>query len=50
MYNIVGKIDIEIYNCITSDITTDKVVITDERIEHINDRYPDDYQDIDPFL
>lgn len=36
--HIVGKIDREIYKCITEDIVTDEVVITDERIQHIIDR------------
>lgn len=34
----VGKIDREIYKCITEDIVTDEVIITDERILHIIDR------------
>lgn len=33
--HVVGKIDQEIYQCITNDIVTDEVIITDERIEHI---------------
>lgn len=40
----VGKIDREIYKCITEDIRTDEVIITDERIEHIRERHPDDYE------
>lgn len=40
----IGKIDIELYSCITDDITTDEVVITNERIQHINDRHPGDYE------
>lgn len=40
----VGKIDREIYKCITEDIVTDEVVITDERIQHIKDRHPNDYE------
>lgn len=40
----VGKIDREIYKCITEDIVTDEVIITDERIQHIKDRHPDDYE------
>lgn len=42
--HLVGKIDKEIYKCITADIVTDEVIITDERIEHIEDRHPGDYQ------
>lgn len=40
----IGKIDREIYKCITEDIRTDEVIITDERIEHIRERHPDDYE------
>ena len=39
-----GKIDIEIYNCITKDITTDEVIITDERIQHIKEHHPNNYE------
>ncbi len=41
---LVGKINREIYKCIAEDITTDEVIITDERIEHIKERHPDDYE------
>lgn len=34
----VGKIDRDIYKCITEDIVTDEVIITDERIKHIIER------------
>lgn len=34
----VGKIDKKIYKCITDDIVTDEVIITEERIGHIIDR------------
>ncbi len=40
----VGHIDIEKYRCITDDITTDEVIITDERIQHIKERHPGDYE------
>lgn len=41
---LVGKIDIGIYNCITKDITTDEVIITDKQIDHIKNRHPNDYE------
>lgn len=41
---LVGKINIEIYNCITKDIMTDEVIITDERIQHIKERHPNNYE------
>ncbi len=40
----VGKIDKDIYRCITEDIVTDEVIITDERIQHIKERHPNDYE------
>lgn len=40
----VGKIDRDIYRCITDDIVTDEVIITDERIGHIKERHPNDYE------
>ena len=46
----VGKIDREIYKCITEDITTDEVIITDERIEHIKEHHPGHYERIGPYL
>ncbi|MCI6653292.1 MAG: hypothetical protein MSH11_07785 [Ruminococcus sp.] len=39
-----GKIDIEKYKCITEDIITDEVIITEERITHIKERHPNDYE------
>lgn len=41
---IVGKIDIEKYKCISEDIITDEVIITEERITHIKERHPNDYE------
>lgn len=40
----VGKIDRNIYKCITKDIVTDDVIITDERIQHIKERHPNNYE------
>lgn len=40
----IGKIDIEIYKCVTNDITTDEVIITDTQIAHIKERHPNDYE------
>ena len=36
----IGKIDIEKYKCVTEDIRTDEVIITDKQIEHIKFRHP----------
>lgn len=40
----VWKIDRDIYKCVTNDIATYEVIITDEQIEHIKERHPDDYE------
>lgn len=40
----IGKIDRKIYSCITDDITTNKVIITDRQIKHIKERHPDDFE------
>ena len=41
---IVGKIDVKIYRCISEYIITDEVIITDERVGHVKERHPDDYE------
>lgn len=46
----IGKLDKKLYNCIASDIVTDEVIITDERIAHIKERHPGDYDTIKWFL
>lgn len=43
MYTV-GKIDKEVYKCITEDIITDEVIITDVQIKHIQERHPNDYE------
>lgn len=42
--HIIGKIDRNIYSCITDDIITDDVIITDEKIQHIKEHHPNDYE------
>lgn len=41
--HFVGKIDREIYRCITEDIVTDEVVITEKQVQHIKERHPEAY-------
>ena len=41
----VGKIDMEIYSCVTDDITTDDLIITEKQVEHIFERHPNDFKD-----
>lgn len=40
----IGKINREIYSCVTKNIRTDEVIITDERIAHIKAHHPDDFE------
>lgn len=47
---LIGRIDLGIYNCVASDIMTDEVIITDERIAHIHEEHPGDYEVIAPFI
>lgn len=46
----VGKLNRKIYSCITEDIVTDEVIITDNQIEHIMERHKDSYAEIIDFL
>ena len=40
----VGKINLDIYKCVTDNIVTDEVIITDVQIQHIKDRHPNDFE------
>ena len=40
----IGRIDIDIYKCVAQELVTDEVIITDERIEHIREHHPNDYE------
>lgn len=40
----IARIDIEKYRVVSDNIRTDEVIITDERIEHIKERHPNDYE------
>ena len=42
----VGKIDKQIYSCITKDITTDEVIITDNQKRHILNRHSESYEEV----
>ena len=37
-------LDLEIYRCVTPDLRTREVIITEERIAHIRARHPGDYE------
>lgn len=44
LIHTIAKINRKKYSCIAKDIITDEVVITKERIEHIKERHPNDYE------
>lgn len=46
----VGRIKRDIYKCITEDIVTDEVIITENQMQHILDRHPDAYAEIIDYL
>jgi len=48
--HIVGKINTDIFKCITEDITTDEVILTEERIEHIKKHHPGHFEEISPYF
>lgn len=46
----VGRINRDIYSCVTEDIVTDEVIITDERIQHIKERHPNDFERYNEYI
>lgn len=46
----IGRINKDIYRCVTEDIVTDEVIITDNQIQHIKDRHPNDYERFSGYL
>lgn len=48
--HIIGKINKNIYKCVTEDITTEKVIITDNQINHIKNRHPNDYENFSSYF
>lgn len=46
----VGRIDTKLFACIGVSPITDEVIITNERIEHIKERHPDDYEQYCSYL
>ena len=43
MYTV-GYIDVEKYKMLSTNIQTSEVIITEERIQHIQERHPADYE------
>lgn len=48
--HIVGKLDKNIYKCISNYISTDEVIITDERIQHIKESHPGAYEHYSQYI
>lgn len=48
--NFVCRLDKDLYKVVAEDIRTDEVIITDERIQHIQERHPDDYERFSTYL
>ncbi len=47
---IIGKLDLEIYGCISDDIITDEVIIIESQLKHIQSEHPDAYEKINQYL
>ena len=48
--HIISKINKNIYKCVTEDITTEEVIITDNQINHIKNRHPNDYENFSSYF
>jgi len=46
----VGRIDREMFKGVPVNITTDEVIITDEQIQHIKDRHPNDFERYERYM
>lgn len=46
----IGRINKSIYSCITEDIVTDEVIITDNQLQHILDRHLEVYKEVTDYL
>ena len=46
----IGEIDIDKFKNISNDIATNEVIITDERIKHIQERHPKDYERFSKYI
>lgn len=47
---LIGKININIYKCITTDICSEEVIITDTQIAHIQERHPEAFKKTAAYL
>ena len=46
----IGKLERKLYSCVSKAITTDDVIITEERIQHIKQHHPGHFEVIEPYL
>jgi len=46
----VGSINLEIFKCVSNDIATDEVVITDKQLAHIMEKHSQDYEMYSDFI
>ncbi len=44
--HLIGKIDRELYRCITDQIVTEDVIITTNQMQHILERHPEVYEKV----
>ena len=42
----VGKINKRLYSCVTTDISTDELIITEKQVDHIFQNHPNDFIDL----
>ena len=50
LFHVLISIFKNIYKCVTEDITTEEVIITDNQINHIKNRHPNDYENFSSYF
>ena len=48
--HFVGKLNKEIFRCISKDIRTDEVIITENQVNHIKERHPSVYENFNLYF
>ena len=48
--HFIGRLDKDIYCCVTDNVMTKDVIITDERIRHIKEHHPGDYETYEQYM
>lgn len=49
MYTV-GRISRQLYGCISEDIVTDEVIVTEQQLRHIRERHPDTYEQLKKYI